>query len=152
MREETMFILVCFCTNFDKFLRMELSGTLSLFFFVCYVEWDLYCRLARNHFKHHCKSCHLPPFLDWWPFQNIQKIHDSSRRDAIFIFIKTCRSSLYTFNVLNLFLNVRRTLKNRLCGSQAAVQQGRCRISVLHFLGTYLGFSLWSQEIRWPCL
>ena len=34
-----MFILVCSCTNFDKFLRMELSGTLTLL--LCYVGWNL---------------------------------------------------------------------------------------------------------------
>ena len=36
-----LFILVCSFTNFDKFLRMELSGTLTLL--LCYVGWNLYC-------------------------------------------------------------------------------------------------------------
>ena len=70
----------------------------------CLVPCRFFCAM---YVKHHCKSCNLPPFLEWWPFQNIKYIRNSSRSGAIFIFNKTCRSFLYTFNVLNLFLNVR---------------------------------------------
>ena len=57
--------------------------------------------------QNYMQMINLKKLLGCWPFQIIQNFRNNSRSCAIFIFNKTCRSSLRTVNVLYLFLNVR---------------------------------------------